>query len=277
MKENEKIIIRHDSNHWTEPYATLMHGKLYGDGLSHNAYQIRKGNQFIQALYILESFDNVATTYVLAPANYENEKCQRIAYGQYDSSWQDKTLHDEPLKFEPAATKIEIGGFYFFPDSYHFEIMQVDDIFNEIDYNVDPFTNGEPGYFKAVKVRYMNGSGAGQYITLDIKTLQNSALPVPSEKIETYFDNLAGKNKPAIVPDALPVVNVEGHYLELSNGVWLRSLNDGRYIDDESKCFYAPTFFIKRGAMIDEYEEHDPEYQYTGRFIRLGLNRSMKG
>ncbi len=88
MKENQKIIIRHDSNHWVEPYAVLLEGKLYGDGLSHNAYQIRKGNQFIAARYLLESFDDVSTTYVIAPINYDDRWCRCIAYGQSDSSWQ---------------------------------------------------------------------------------------------------------------------------------------------------------------------------------------------
>ena len=43
------------------------------------------------------------------------------------------------------------------------------------------------------------------------------------------------------------------NYIELENGVWLKSYGDGRYIDEDTDEYYAAVFF-------NEYDDEDDEF-----------------
>lgn len=169
-------------------------------------------------------------------------------------------------------TNIELGGVYFFPAHYHMEQMQVIDFSDEIDVTNDDLENGIT-FYRAAKMIYLNTANAGEYITLPVEKLQRSALPVPSEKIERYHEYASGRERFALVPFVQEVKSIEGDFIELQNGVWLRSLRDGRYVDDETKDIYSETYHIEGYA--PGCRACDVVICPTGRYIKNSWYHSL--
>lgn len=169
------------------------------------------------------------------------------------------------------GTNIELGGVYYFPAHYHMEHMQVVDFTDEMDIPDD--FGGDVTFHRAAKLIYLNTSNAGEYITLPVEKLERSALPVPSEQIERYHEYASGRECFALVPFVQEVKSVEGDYMELENGVWLRSLRDGRYVDDDTKDIYSETYRIEGYA--PGCRACDVVICPTGRYIKNSWHHSL--
>lgn len=167
---------------------------------------------------------------------------------------------------EKTRAKIEHGGIYFFPAWYHKDHMQVVDQYQERD--VVNSTAEKTIFYAAVKVIYLTGVNAGDYVILPEKLLEENAEPVPAEQLERYFDTTAGRERAVVISDTFELETVSGNYIELDNGLWLRSLKDGRYVDDHTKCLYVETYY-----RTDETDPEDRTISFTGRYIRLFMTR----
>lgn len=169
------------------------------------------------------------------------------------------------------GTTIELGGVYYFPAHYHMEQMQVVDFTDEMDIPDD--FGGDVTFHRAAKLIYLNTANAGEHITLPVEKLERSALPVPSEEIERYHEYASGRERFALVPFVQKVKSVEGDYIELENGVWLRSLRDGRYLDDDTKDIYSETYRIEGYA--PGCRACDVVICPTGRYIKNSWHYSL--
>jgi hypothetical protein len=161
-------------------------------------------------------------------------------------------------------TQILIGNVYYFPTHYHVEQMQVVNVFEETECIGDIFETFEVVTKTVVKVLYLNSELAGTYQVFTLQKLQEDSLPVCSEFIELYADD-DGKEFAVVDGDSIQTKTVEGDYIELKNGVWLRSLRDGRYIDDENENVYSAT-----------YRRSNDGIESTGYYVRY-VNRSFNG